>query len=148
MPKIDKIEYQRRLFAIQGWICEGISAGLIVRQIINSGWTNAKKEKDQKRSAERMLAVARKDWTEMEEATLLQKKKMRIARLERIGQKLDEKFKSTPAGVFAQVAVEKEIIKIEGTQAASKVEVSGKNGGPIKTETTVRTFNANLNLHG
>lgn len=136
MPKIDKIEYQRRLFAIQGWIIEGIPSGLIVRQIISSGWTNAIKEKDRKRSAERMLKDARDEWTSCEDVAIKQKRELRISRLERIGNKLDDKYKTTPAGVMAQIAVEKLIVELEGTKASTKVEVTGKDGEPIKTEIT------------
>lgn len=138
MPKISKIEYHKRLFAIQSWILEGIPSGLIVRQIISSGWTDAQKELDQKRSAERMLANARNYWVEQEDAAIEVKRKLRIARLERIGNKLNDNYKSTPQGVMAQVAVEKLIIELEGSKAPTKVELTGKGGQPIKTETTLK----------
>lgn len=137
MPSIDKIEYSKRLLQIQSWIIEGIPAGLIVSQILSNNWSDAKKEEDRIRTAERMLKAARDKWMLGEEQDLNRKRKLRIARLERIGNKLEEKFKATPAGVMAQVAVEKLIVELEGSKAATKLEVTGKNGEPIKTETTI-----------
>lgn len=128
--RVDKIEYQRRIFIIQGWIVDGIQSSLICRQILSQNWCQSQ------RHAERMLKKARESWTEIPEAALDQKRKLKVARLEQIVRNLKEEFKSTPAGVRAIMSVEKEIIMLDGLRKPTKVELTGKDGAPIQTEIT------------
>jgi hypothetical protein len=137
MPKISSIEYEKRIFAIQGWIIEGVQSALIVRQIISSGWTNAEKECDKVRSAERMLKAARDKWISIEEANIEQKRKLRVDEMKQYKRKLQAKYQGTPAGIFACVAVDKEINKLENLYPSTKIEVTGKDGEPIKTQTEI-----------
>jgi hypothetical protein len=126
--RANKIEYTRRIFAIQGWILEGVQSALIVRQIIASDWCTSE------RHAERMLKDARDLWTEIPEAEINQKRKLKIGELQQLARSMQERFKGTPAGIRAIVSVQKEIIKLEGIAPATKVEVSGKDGKPIETK--------------
>jgi hypothetical protein len=132
MAKASKIEYARRIFAIQGWILEGVQSALIVRQIISSNWCTST------RHAERMLKDARDLWTEIPEAEINQKRKLKIGELQQLARSMQERFKGTPAGIRAIVSVQKEIIKLDGIAPPTKVELTGKGGEPIKTETTLK----------
>lgn len=131
MPKIDKIEYAKRLFAIQGWIIDGVPAGLICRQIINSGWTTAKKDIDKQRSAERMLKAARDQWTEIPEAEINQKRKIRIAKLEQKQRSMKAEYLGTPAGLNAWAKLEKMIIELEGSRAETSLKLKRDIDNPL-----------------
>ena len=126
--RADKNEYTKRIFTIQGWIVEGVQSALIVRQVLNNGWCESQ------RHAERMLKAARDAWTEIPEAEIAQKRRLKITQLEQYKRNLKEEFKSTPAGIRALVAIEKEIIMLDGLRKPNKIELTGKDGLPIQTE--------------
>ena len=115
---------------VQGWIIEGVQSALIIRQIINNGWCQST------RQAERYLKAARDLWTEIPEAALDQKRKLKIAELQQIKRSLLEKYKGTPAGIRALMSVDKEIIMLDGLRKPTKVELTGKDGNPIAVENT------------
>jgi|GEM_PF-7110243 len=133
MAKIqaDKIEYMRRIYQIQGWIIEGHQTSLIIRQILQNGWTNANSEKNKQRHAERMLKAARDLWTEVPEMELEQKRKMKIAELQQYKRTLKEAHKGTPSGIRALVAVDKEIIMLEGLRKPIKVAPTDAEGNTL-----------------
>ena len=134
--RVDKTEYMRRIFIVQGWIVEGVQSSLICRQILNNKWCESQ------RQAERYLKSARDLWTEIPEAEIEQKRKLKIAQLEQLKRSLKDEFKGTPSGIRSLVAIEKEIIMLEGLRKPAKVELTGKNGEPIQTE----NVNVNMNL--
>ena len=127
MPKTTKIEYEQRLFTVQGWIVDGIQPTLIIKQIVTSGWCN-------ERQAERMLQQARARWTKVPEAQIDERRKLKIAELQQMKRSMKEQFKGTPSGIMALMAIEKHIIQLEGLAGPIKVEHSGKGGGPVQTE--------------
>jgi hypothetical protein len=123
--RTDKTEYLKRIYTIQGWIVEGIQSALIVRQILNNNWCSSQ------RHAERMMKAARDLWTEIPEAELEQKRKIKIAELQQYKRSLKDQYKGTPAGIRALVAIDKEIILLEGMRKAVKMELSGEGGTPL-----------------
>lgn len=135
MAKPDKIEYQRRIFTIQGWIVDGAHYQLMIRQIISSGWTKAKNHIDQVRSAKRMIADAREQWIDEEEGDIEERRKLKISQLKQLIRSMKDAFKGTPSGIKAIISVEKEIIKLEGLALPKKIELSGKDGKPIEVDT-------------
>jgi hypothetical protein len=108
MPKTDKIEYERRIFTIQGWIIESVQSSLIVQQILAKEWCTSS------RQAERMLGDARKRWIEHETAGVEERRLLKIQELKHLKRSLKDPFKGTPGGIQAVLAIEKEIIKLEG----------------------------------
>lgn len=128
--KTDKTEYLKRIFAIQGWILEGVQSALIIKQILNHNWCQSQ------RHAERMLQQARDLWTSIPEAEISQKRKLKIAELQQLKRSLKEQYKGTPAGISAMARIDKMIIHLEGIAPAKKVEITGRDGEPIKTEHT------------
>lgn len=134
--RVDKTEYMRRIFIVQGWIIEGVQSSLICRQILNSKWCESQ------RQAERYLKSARDLWTDVPEAEIEQKRKLKVAQLEQLKRTLKDEYKGTPSGIRALAYIDKEIISLEGLRKPTKVEVTGKNGEPIQTE----NVNVNVNL--
>jgi len=127
MASIDKIEYSRRLFEIQGWIIEGWPAGMIIRQIIANEWTEAKTLDNQERSARRMLAAARDNWVEDMEVNINKQRKIRIAKLEQMQRGMKAEFRCTPQGLSALARIEKLIIDIEGSKFESSLKMKEDN---------------------
>ena len=125
-----KVEYMKRVFMVQGWIIEGVPSSLICRQILNDGGCKSQ------RHAERILKAARDLWTDIPEAALEQKRKLKIVELQQLQRNLKEQYKGTPAGIRALMSIQKEIIMLEGLRKPTKVELTGKDGQPIQTENT------------
>lgn len=135
MPKTDKIEYAKRIHQIQGWIVDGVQSALIVKQVVANGWCQSD------RQAQRMLQTARDEWTKMPEAEMDQRRKIKIAELQQLKRSMKEQYKGTPSGIFAQLAVEKEIVELEGIKPSKKHDVTITNlpeiilpGKPTKDE--------------
>lgn len=141
--RTNKLEYEKRIFTIQGWIVEGIQTALIIRSILENKWCESK------RHAERMLKAATDLWTEGPTLEIEKKRKIKVAQLEQQKRTMKESFKGTPAGMRAILAIDKEIILLEGLRKSTK-EVPGKFGLPVQPEpdpdTNVRVFDASLNL--
>lgn len=130
MPKTDKLEYEKRLINIQGWIIDGTPSALIIQQILLKQWCKSD------RHAKRMLQGARKRWIDYETEDILERRKLKVQQLQFLKRSLQSRYKGTPDGIRAIVAVEKEIIKLDGLAAPVKIEVSGNNGQPIQQNIT------------
>lgn len=105
--KTDQIEYQKRLFNVQGWIIQGIPSSLIIKKVLQNGWCN-------ERNAKHLLKKAKAEWTKIPEADLNEKRIIKLVQLEHMKLDLRPEYKGTPAGIQALMTIEKEIIKLEG----------------------------------
>jgi len=126
MPKLDKIEYEKRIRIVQEWILEDWPYGDIVQQIILK-WGI------EERQAKRYVAEARKRWVNDESILIGNKRKLKILSLKKLKRSLRESYKGTPEGIRAIMAIEKEIITLEGIRPAEKHEIGGLNGQPLPT---------------
>ena len=126
-PRCTNIEMDKRIFAIQGWIIEGVQPALIVREILKKEWCTSQ------RHAERLMAKARDKWTELPEAAIDQKRKIKIAELQEYKRKMDPRFKTTPMGIRTLVFIDKEIILLEGLRKPVKVAVTDSEGKDVPT---------------
>jgi hypothetical protein len=127
MPNIDNIEWDKRIRIVQEWLIDDWSSADIIAQI-NNKWGI------EERQAKRYIAEARSRWNEDEDELVKQKRKRKIAKLQKLARSLDKKFIGTPAGIRSVLSVEKELINLEGLRPATKVELTGKDGRPIQTE--------------
>ena len=127
MGRCTKVETEQRLLMIQAWIVEGVHPSEIVRQITKREWCG-------RRQAERMLSEARERWVRHEEQDITRKRLLKIQELRQQIRNMKDVHKGTPAGIRAIVAVQKEIIKLEGIAMPIKIETTGKDGGPIQHE--------------
>lgn len=128
MPdKIDKIEKDKRIRIVMEWILEDWPSNDIVAQIV-SKWGLSE------RHAKRYIAEARAAWTKNEDQKVEHQRKLKIESLKKLKRSLKDQHKGTPLGIRAILAVEREIIKLQGLNPATKVEITGKNGKPIQTE--------------
>ncbi len=140
MPKTGRLEYEKRVFAVQGWIIEGIQTALIIRQIISANWCTSQ------RQAERMLKAARDKWVKVPEAELTVKRKLKVLELQQLKRSLLGKYKGTPSGIFALMQIEKEIIKLEGLEMPKEHLLKGDTENPIKHLHAVRVEVVQTNI--
>lgn len=111
-----KIEKENRLFIVQGWIIEGIQDRLIVKKIIDMWQLDV-------RQAQRYVRDAYETWKKIEGVNLDMKREMKIAELKQLRRSLKDNYKGTPSGIAAIMAVEKEIIKLEGIELPKTVKL-------------------------
>jgi hypothetical protein len=124
--KVDKIEYSKRIRIVQEWLIEDWPSTDIIMQIFQKWGVG-------ERQAKRYISVARQLWVSDEQAVIEQRRKFKVQSLKKLKRSLLDRFKGTPAGIRAIIAVEKEIIKLENLRPPVKVLHSGDaNGEPIK----------------
>lgn len=111
-----KIEKEKRLFIVQGWIIEGIQDRLIVKNIVEKWGLDV-------RQAQRYVKDAYESWKKIEGVNLDMKREMKIAKLQQMIRTLKDEYKGTPAGIQAIMSVEKEIIKLEGLEPDKKIKL-------------------------
>jgi len=108
-----KEETERRVFTIQGWIISGVPDYLILKNI-EQQFQNSDGNYISRRQAKVLLQKAYKIWHEEEEATIEQKRALRIAELKQDIRNMKESYKGTPQGMSVVNSIKKEITKLEG----------------------------------
>lgn len=132
-PRIDKTEYERRIRTVQEWLVDDWPLGDVMSQII-------KKWEVESRQAKRYIKEARERWTKAAQGEIDEKRARRIESLQKLKRSMKPEYVGTPAGMQAQLAVEKVLITLEGSAAPIKVEQSGPNGKPIEQTLTTRVI--------
>jgi hypothetical protein len=124
MPKIDKVEHEKRLRIVQEWILDEQPYTDMVAAI-KLKWSL------EDRQAKEYIRKARERWVDQEQVVIDQKRRLRIEGLKKLKRSIKELYKGTPRGMEALLKIEKEISKLEGIYPATKLEVSGKDGQPL-----------------
>jgi len=125
-----KIETERRVFTIQGWIIAGVPDYLILKNI-EQQFQNADGKYLGRRQAKVLLQKAYKIWHEDQEATIEQKRSLRIAELKQDIRNLKDEFKGTPRGMTVVNQIKKEITKLEDLYPARKHLIQGDEDKPL-----------------
>lgn len=124
-----KIETEKRVFTIQGWIIQGVPDYLILKNIEQSWGIK-------RRQAKNLRQKAYEIWHEDQEATVEQKRSLRIAELKQDIRNMNVEFKNTPKGMSVLLAYKKEISKLEALYPAHKVMIQGDKENPIQVTDT------------
>lgn len=103
----DKIEYEKRVRAVQEWIINSYSYIDIVKQIVQT-WGITE------RQAKNYIRDGYKRFREANEIDVEELKAASIERRKKLARELDPEYKKTPPGVIALLAVEKDIDKLRG----------------------------------
>lgn len=119
-----KIEMERRVFTIQGWIIEGVQDHLICKNAVDKWGLSL-------RQAQRLVSKAYNDWKKLPGIDLDQKRLLKIAELKQSKRTLKDEFKGTPAGLKVLLDIEKEIIKLEGLELPRTHVLEGNPEKPI-----------------
>jgi len=132
MPGVrsSKLETEKRVFTIQGWIISGVPDYLILKNI-EQQFVNKDGEYIKRRQSKVLLQKAYNIWHEEQEATIEQKRSLRIAELKQLARSMTEADKKTPKGITALMSVHKEINKLEALYPVRKVMIQGDKDNPI-----------------
>jgi len=117
IARATKIEKEKRLFIVQGWIIEGVQDNLIVKNIVEKWELDV-------RQAQRYVREAYESWKKIEGVKIDMKREMKIAKLQQLVKTLKDEYKGTPQGIQAIMAVEKEIIKLEGLELPKDINLN------------------------
>jgi hypothetical protein len=124
MPKIDKVEFEKRIRIVQEWILEDQAYTDMVNAIM-AKWQL------EERQAKKYIKQARERWVDQEQVIIDQKRRLRIEGLKKLKRSIKDLYKGTPRGMEALLKIDREISKLEGIYPATKLEVSGKDGQPL-----------------
>lgn len=131
--RASKLETEKRIFIIQGWIIGGVPDYLILKNIEQQF-----KDKNDihvgRRQAKNLLRKAYEIWQEEENATIEQKRLMRIAELKQDIRGMKEEYKGTPKGMAVVNNIKKEITKLEALYPARVVKLQGDKDNPVIVE--------------
>ena len=132
MPGVrsSKLETEKRVFTIQGWIINGVPDYLILKNI-EQQFKNKDGQFIKRRQSKVLLQKAYKIWHEEQEATIEQKRALKIAKLKQDIRSMGAEFKNTPPGMAVLLNYEKEISKLEALYPATKVMLQGDKDHPI-----------------
>lgn len=128
MPKsnrVTKIEKERRERQVQDWLIEGRSDLDIIADI-KKEWQLSRKQ------ADKYLKTAYDGFRKDNEITIESKRASKIAELKALIRGMDDKYKSTPAGVNAINRVQKQIIRLDGTEMPKQHQVEANVNTIIK----------------
>ncbi len=105
----DKIEFERRLTAILGWVYDGAPTALIIKNITDKAWAKSD------RHAYELLKKAKERMVKYDDDTLEVKRKQKVQELRMRIRTLKPEFAGTPEGLRVILQYEKLIADIEGT---------------------------------
>jgi len=125
-----KLETEKRVFTIQGWIINGVPDYLILKNI-EQQFVNKDGEFIKRRQSKVLLQKAYKIWHDEQEATVEQKRSLKIAELKQDVRSMDAKFKNTPQGMAVLLNYKKEINKLEAIYPVTKIMIQGDKENPL-----------------
>lgn len=132
MPGVrsSKLETEKRVFTIQGWIISGVPDYLILKNI-EQQFVNKDGNYISRRQSKVLLQKAYRIWHEEQEATVEQKRALKIAELKQDVRSMDAKFKNTPQGMAVLLNYKKEINKLEAIYPTPKLILQGDKENPV-----------------
>lgn len=122
--KSSKLETEKRVFTIQGWIISGVPDYLILKNIQQQFNVCFRQSKN-------LLQRAYKIWHEEQEATVEQRRSLRIAELKQMARSMSEADKKTPKGISALMSIYKEINKLEALYPNRIHVIRGDKENPV-----------------
>lgn len=131
--RASKLETEKRIFIIQGWIISGVPDYLILKNI-------QQQFKDKNdiylglRQAKNLVEKAYKIWHENNVFDVEQQRSMAIAGLQQDIRNMKDEYKGTPKGMAVVNQIKKEISKLQALYPARKVIVQGDKENPIYLE--------------
>lgn len=128
MPKkVNNIEYEKRIRIIQEWIIDDWPYADIINQIF-AKWEIAD------RQAKRYIADAKERWVKDQQDVVDAKRALKVESMKKLKRSMKDQYKGTPQGIFAVLAVEKELIKLEGLERPKKLALTDESGKSIFKE--------------
>ena len=125
-----KFETEKRVFTIQGWIINGVPDYLILKNI-EEKFKDINGKAVCRKTAKNLLKRAYTIWHNEQEATIEQKRSMRIAELKQDIRSLKDEYKGTPQGMSVVNSIKKEITKLEALYHIHRVVIEGDKDKPL-----------------
>jgi hypothetical protein len=125
-----KLETEKRVFTIQGWIISGVPEYLILKNI-EQQFQNVDGNHLSRRQAKVLVKKAYKIWHEEEAASVDEKRSLRIAELKQDVRSMSSEFKNTPKGMSVLLHYKKEISKLEALYPDRQLVLKGDKDNPI-----------------
>lgn len=126
--KRSKLDIERSLIEIEGWIVDGVRSNDIVDKIIANGWCATH------RHAHNLIAAAKEKWLEDAAEDIKLRRIRKQKELEKLIADLPADVKKSSTGVMAVARVHALIIKLDGLATPTKIHVSGVDDKPIQVE--------------
>lgn len=117
-PKTPKTELEQRILTVQDWLLDDWPTHTILAQIKALYLV-------QDRQARHYLNLALSRWQQQHNASLAEKRALKIEGLKKLKQSLRADYTGTPMGIRTLVAIDKEIIKLEGLAPPSPKKKGG-----------------------
>lgn len=123
--RVSKLEKERRILTVQGWIIDGAQDNFILRQV-KSKWDLSL------RQAKRYLRNAYENWKVDEKISIEDKRAAKVAELKQDIRSLKAEFQGTPQGMNAKARLHKLVIKLEDLEPASRHEIESNVNSVVK----------------
>lgn len=120
-----KVEKERRILTVQGWLIDGVQDWLILQQM-QSEWDLSL------RQSRRYLKDAYTRWKANEDISIEHRRAAKIAELKQDKRSLKPEYKGTPQGINAIARLEKLIIRLEDLEPPRKHQVEANVSTTIK----------------
>jgi len=127
MAKVDKIEHERRIKVVQGWILDDLPFSDIVSKCCNE-WLLSLAQ------AKRYIKIARERWSLDRDEEIEKKRAIKVEGLKKLKQSLGKRYTTQPFGVSVILKIDQEISKLEGLYPATRLEHSAPGGKPLFPE--------------
>lgn len=114
--KASKVEKEKRILTVQGWIIDGVQEDFMRKQM-RTQWGITT------RQARRYIKGAYEAWKQDVDVDMETRRQAKIAELQQLKRSLKEMFKGTPAGIRAIMMVEKQIIRLE-PYSITRIEIN------------------------
>lgn len=122
-----RLETDKRVFTIQGWIISAVPDYLILKNI-QQDWELGR------RMAKYLLKKAYTIWLSGEVASMEEKRMLRVADLKQDIRSMQDRYKGTPQGMMAVLRIKKEINKLDGIVPVRQLMIQGDPEKPIQFE--------------
>lgn len=139
ISKATKLETEKRIFTIQGWIIDSVADYLIIKNC-HAQWGIGSKQ------AGRLLKKAYALWA-AETINIDEKRILRIAELKQLVRSMREQHRGTPQGITAINQVQKEISKLEALYPAHRhVIEGGSSDKPLLHQVEIKVINTGFKI--
>ena len=128
--KSSKLETEKRIFTIQGWITTGVPDYLILKNI-EQNFKNSEGVSLSRVQSRLLVRRAYDVWHKEQLATVEEKRSLRIAELKQDVRSMGEEFKKTPKGMAVLLAFKKEISRLEALYPARVTVIQGDKDKPL-----------------
>lgn len=135
--KSNNIEYLKRIRVVQEWILENYPYCDILSNI-QKQWGVSD------RQAKYYIAKARELWSVDDQASIREKKKIKIQKLQREIRNMKPEYRGTPKGINAVLAVYKEIARLENLVPSGKGPVVQQRNEIVNNVTSSAQATSNV----